>query len=361
MAKDYYEILGVPKSSSEEELKKAYRKLALKYHPDRAPEDKKKEYEEKFKEISQAYGVLSDKDKRAQYDRFGQAPEGGRGFSQQDFGSFYDAFGGRDAFEDLDLGHVFSEMFGFGGGRRTEKAAQQQGQDISIDLTIELDEAFKGVSKEIELKKMATCPECSGRGGSDFKKCSVCHGSGYQQVQKQSLFGVFIQQKVCATCHGQGEVPNKICSKCAGDGRMREIKKIKIDIPAGIHTGQTIKLPGQGEAALRGGRYGDLFARIRIKPHKYFERKEDNLYYNLVINFAQAALGDKIEIPTFDGSINIKIPAGIQPGTNIVCKNKGMSKLYGRGKGDLIIRVQVSIPKKLSREQKKLIEKLTDF
>lgn len=359
MAKDYYEILGVPKSSSADEIKKAYRRLALKYHPDRAPEDKKKEYEAKFKEISQAYGVLSDKDKRAQYDKFGQVPEGGRGFSQQDFGSFYDAFGGRDAFEDLDLGRVFSEMFGFGGGH-TRKAAQQ-GQDLEIELEIELEEAFTGVKKEIELKKMITCPECGGRGGFDFKKCSVCQGSGYQQVRQQSLFGVFIQQKVCSHCHGRGEVPAKICPKCAGDGRIREKNKITIDIPAGIDNDQRIKLSGQGEAAPRGGRSGDLFARIRVKPHKYFERKENNLYYNLVINFAQAALGDKIEIPTFGGNIKIKIPAGTQPGTNIVCKSKGMTKLYGRGKGDLIIRIQVSVPKKLSREQKRLIEQLADY
>lgn len=360
MAKDYYEILGVPKDSSAEEIKKAYRKLALKYHPDRAPEDKKKEYEEKFKEISHAYSVLSDKDKKTQYDKFGQTFDGGRGFSQQDFGSFYDAFGGRDAFEDLDLGHVFSEMFGFG-GRRAGKKAQQQGQDISIDLSIGLEEAFEGVRKEIELKKMVTCPECGGKGGSDFKKCSVCRGSGYQQVQKQSLFGVFIQQKICSNCHGRGEVPAKICSKCVGDGQIREIKKIKIDIPAGIDNGQIIKLSGQGEAALYGGQSGDLFARIRVKPHKYFERKENNLYYNLVINFAQAALGDKIEMPAFNGNIKIKIPAGTQPGTNIICKDKGMSRLYGRGRGDLIIKIQVSVPKKLSREQKKLIEKLTDY
>ncbi|MFH1611671.1 MAG: molecular chaperone DnaJ [bacterium] len=357
MAKDYYEILGVQKGASDDEIKKSYRKLALKYHPDRAPEDKKKEYEDKFKEISQAYGVLSDKDKRAKYDQFGSgAFEGGPGFSQQDYGSFYDAFGGKDAFEDLDLGNIFGEMFGFGG--RRQRQATQHGQDISIDLSITLKEAFDGVNKDIEIRKAVTCSECGGKGGYNLKKCSTCGGVGYEKVRQQSIFGVILQQRICSACHGRGEIPEKKCSKCGGDGRILELSKISISVPEGIENGQTIKMSGQGEAAAYGGGAGDLFVRVRIKIDNRFERKGDNLYYNLVINFAQAALGDKIEIPTLVRPVKLKIPAGIQPGEMIKLRGKGMSRLYRGGYGDLIIKVQVSVPKKLSREQKKLIKEL---
>jgi len=360
MSKDYYEILGIPKNASEEEIKKAYRKLALKYHPDRAPTDKKKEYEEKFKEISQAYGILSDKEKRIQYDQFGQTFEGapfGQGFSQQDFRSFHDVFGGRDIFDDLGFGRIFEEMFGFGPRTRTRRATQY-GQDIVLDIEIKLEESFNGLEKEIELRKMVTCPECQGQGGQSLKKCPSCQGSGYQQTSRQGLLGFIIQQRPCSQCHGRGEAPEKICSKCSGQGRLKETKKIKITIPAGIDNGQVLKLSGQGEAAPYGGQAGDLFVNIHLRPHQDFQRQEDNLYYNLVINFTQAALGDKIEIPTLAGQVELKIPSGIQPGEILKLKGKGMPRLYGRGQGDLIVKVQVNVPKKLSREQKKLVEEL---
>lgn len=360
MPKDYYEILGVPREASEQEIKKAYRKLALKYHPDRAPQNKKKEYEEKFKEISQAYRVLSDKDKKAQYDQFGQTFEGAsfnQGFGQQDFRSFYDAFGGRDIFEDLGFSRIFEEMFGFG-TRAKAKQSAQYGQDIVLDIEIDLEDAFHGVKKEVELRKMVTCPECRGQGGQSLKKCPVCQGSGYEQTRSNSLFGIFLQQRPCPRCHGRGVVPEKICPRCHGQGRIRETKKIKVTIPAGIDNGQVLKLTGQGEAAPYGGPAGDLFVNIRLRPHKYFQRQEDNLYFNLDINFTQAALGDKIEIPTLAGQVKLKIPAGIQPGENLKLKDKGMPRLYGRGHGDLIVKIQVRIPKKLSRQQKKLIEAL---
>jgi len=358
--KNYYEILGVPKNASEIEFKKAYRQLALKYHPDKAPESHKKEYEEKFKEISQVYRVLSDKEKRAQYDRFGEKYEEapfGRGFSEQDFRSFYDVFGGRDIFEDLGFSHIFEEIFGFGPTTKTRKV-QEYGDDIHLDLEINLEDAFYGIQKEIELKKMIACDKCRGQGGESFKKCPACQGAGYEQVRTQSFLGILLRQKVCSKCRGRGEWPEKICPACRGEGRTREIKTIKITAPAGIDNEQTLKLSEQGQAGPYGGEAGDLFITIHIKPHKYFKRQEDDLYYNLSINFTQAALGDKIEIPAIDDPLKLKIPAGLQPGETIRLKGKGIPRLYGRDRGDMLVRVQVAVPKKLSREQRKLIEEL---
>ena len=360
MPKDYYEVLGVDKSVSEGEIKKTYRKLALKYHPDKAPESKKKEYEKKFKEISQAYSILSDKEKRAQYDQYSHGFEGapfGQGFAQQDFSSFHDAFGGRDIFEDLGFGRIFEQMFGF--GARTGRPTQY-GQDIVLDLAIDLEDAFNGIKKDVELRKMVVCQTCQGKGGKTLKKCSTCQGSGYQQVRSNSLFGVFIQQRPCTQCQGRGEAPEEKCSKCHGQGRNKETERITITIPAGIEDGQTLKLTNRGEIGLYGGPAGDLYANIHIRPHQRFERQASNLYHDLVINFTQAVLGDKIEIETLDGRVKLKIPAGAQPGDFIRLKGKGMTQLYGRSKGDLIIRIQVQIPKKLSRKQRKIIEQLKE-
>ena len=358
MAKDYYEVLGVSRNSSEIEIKKAYRKLALKYHPDRAPEDKKKEYEEKFKEISQAYSILSDKSKKDQYDQYGQTFEGspfGQGFSQQDFGSFHDAFGGQDIFEDLGFSRIFEQMFGF---RARPSQTTQYGQDIIMDTEIDLEDAFHGVKKEIQLKKMNVCEKCNGKGGKSLKKCSICQGSGFEQVRSNSLFGMFIQQRPCSKCHGRGEVPEEICPECRGQGRIKKISNIKITIPAGIDNGQTLKMSNQGEVGPYGGPAGDLFINVHIWPHKKFQRQGDSLVLNLNINFTQAALGDKIEIQTLAEKIRLKIPSGIQSGEMIELRGKGMPKLYGRGNGSLIIKVQVDIPKRLSRQQKKIIKEL---
>ncbi len=358
MAQDYYEVLGVDKGADEGEIKKAYRKLALKYHPDRAPESKKKEYEEKFKEISQAYRILSDKEKKAQYDQFGQTFEGqtpfGQGFSQQDFHSFYDAFGGEDIFEDLGFNRIFEEIFG-----RGTRATAQAGDDISIDIEIGLEDAYNGLEKEIDLRKLVTCSKCQGKGGKKLKKCSVCQGSGYQQTQSRSIFGYFIQQRPCSQCQGRGEIPEEECHYCRGQGRIKEDKKIKVTIPQGIEDGQILRLSGQGQAGKHGRQSGDLFVNIHIKDHKYFKRQQDNLFYELVINFTQASLGDKIGIPAIDGEVNLKIPSGTQSGELIELKGKGMPRLYGRGKGDMIVRVQVEVPKKLSRQQKKLVQELS--
>jgi len=364
MAKDYYKILGVDKSASENEIKKEYRQLALKYHPDRAPTDKKKEYGEKFKEISEAYRILSNKEKRAQYDQYGQtfengSPFGSRGFSQGDFRSFYDAFGGEDIFEDLGFGRIFEEIFGFGSSRGATGTRTPASQDIAIDLEMNLEDAFDGAEKEVELSKMVICPVCRGQGGQSLKKCSKCQGSGSEQRRRQTLFGVFLEQGPCSRCHGRGEVPEKPCLRCQGETRVKESKKIVITIPAGIADGQTLKISKQGHAGQYGGAAGDLYANIHLRPHKYFLRQGDNLYYDLIINFTQAALGDKIEIPSIDGKrLKLKVPAGTQFGELMEIKGRGMSRLYGRGRGSLIIRIRVKVPKKLSRQQKKLIEEL---
>lgn len=355
MAKDYYEILKVPKGASGDEIKKSYRKLAMKHHPDRAPEGKKKEYEEKFKEISQAYGVLSDKEKKAQYDQFGQTFEGSSPFGQRDFGSFYDAFGGQDIFEDLGFGRIFEQMFGFG----PRQGATQLGQDIVIDIELSLEQAAQGIEKEIEMRKWVTCPECDGKGGKNLKKCPKCHGSGYEQIRSNSIFGMFVHRRPCEKCETRGEIPEKECKDCRGEGRIKQTKKIEVSIPAGISNGQIVKLSGQGEVPLYGGQPGDLYTNVHIKNHKCFERQGDDLIYNLKINYTQAALGDRIEIPILDGKVRLKIPSGIQPGEVIELKGKGMPKLYGRSKGDLRVIVQVEVPKKLSRKQKKILEELS--
>ncbi len=358
--KDYYEILGVNKNSSEEEIKKAYRKMALKYHPDRAPEDKKNEYETRFKEISQAYRVLSNKEKREQYDRYGQAFEesdfGQQGFSRQDFSHFYDAFGGQRGFEDLGFDKIFEEIFGFSRGRKREKTVY--GDDIVVDLEINLADAFNGLEKEISLRKLETCSACQGKGGFSMKKCPHCQGTGYSQRRASGLFGVFIQQAPCSECHGRGEIPEKKCDQCFGQGRIKQEKKIKIKVPAGIEDGQTLRLAGQGEAGAHGSPAGDFFVNIHVLPHKEIRRQGENLIKNLTVNFSQAALGDKIKIATLEKPVLVKIPAGIQPGEQIRLKGKGMPKLYGRGKGDLIIKIQVEVPKHLSREQKRIIKQL---
>lgn len=359
--RDYYEILGVAKNASEDEIKKAYRKLALKYHPDKAPSENKKEYEEKFKEISQAYRVLSDKGKRQQYDQYGRTFEGaadGRGFSQQDFGHFYDVFGGRRGFEDLGLDKIFEEIFGFG-RRGNARTAEQAGEDAGIELAIELEDAFHGLEKEVSLRKYEICPTCRGQGGENIKRCPVCGGTGYEEIRRESFLGFFLRQNPCARCHGRGQIPEKECSRCHGETRIKEDKPLKIKIPAGIENGQTLKMSGQGDAGPYGGPAGDLFVSVRVRPHKHFKREGDHLFLELPISFSQAALGDKIELELLDGEkIKLKIPAGTQPEETIRLKGKGMPRLYDRGQGDLYVIVRVAVPKKLTREQKKLIEEL---
>lgn len=370
MPKDYYEILGIPKNASPDEIKRAYRKLAHQHHPDKGGDA------EKFKEVNEAYQVLSDPQKRTQYDQFGttfeQARAGG-GFSGfdgfRDFSSFADAFDffgrsrqGRSEFEFENLGDIFGEVFGGGASRRGARH-KQRGRDISVDSEITLEETVKGVEKEFNLYKGVICQKCGGSGaepGSQIKTCSRCKGNGQVEETTRAGFFSFSQVKVCPECRGLGKKPDKVCSQCGGDGRTKQYKTIRVTIPAGIQDGQVISLRGQGEAGLYGSAPGDLYLTVHIKPHKIFERKRDDLYCSLEISFTQSILGDKIEIPTLFGQVSLEIPEGIESGTTIRLKNKGVPHLDSHGSGDMMVKVKIKTPKKLSRTQKNLIEKLKE-
>lgn len=363
MAKDLYEVLGVPKGATEDEIKKAYRKLAHKHHPDKSGGD-----EAKFKEASAAYSVLSDKDKRKQYDQFGQTFDGsggggqGQGFGGFDFGGF-SGRGGQSGFDFNGSGFedIFSEMFGGasrGGGGRSRA---QSGSDIQVDVEITFDEMAKGIKKDIHLQKLSQCATCKGSGGepgSSVDTCATCHGKGQIQRTVKSFLGVFSQAEICPSCQGKGNTFAKKCHTCHGNGRMQTSQTVSVDIPAGIQSGQAISLTGQGEAGEQGGHPGDLYVVVRVKSHKYFERKGDDVFSIAEITFAQAALGDKIEIETLEGDVTMKIPAGTQSGEIFRIRDKGIPHLQKWGRGDHMVKVSVEIPKKLSKEQTKLIEAL---
>lgn len=367
MAKDYYKILGVSKNASPEEIKRAYRELAQKYHPDKAGGDEKK-----FKEINEAYQVLSDDKKRSQYDQFGTTFEGFSAYGGQPSWDFSDFSGQGINFEDLfrgfsaqggpssgwDFGDVFSDVF----GRKRTRAYKPKAQNISIDLELTLEDIYKGVKKDIKLQKSAKCPSCKGSGGepgSPMKKCSICKGSGEIHRSQRTFFGSFSQITVCSNCQGAGEIPEKSCAKCRGKGVIRDIETITINIPFGIDDGQIIKLEGQGEAGQKGELPGDLYIRIHLKKHKDLIKKGDDVYYELPLSFTQAALGDKIEIPTLEGSVKLKIPSGIQSGKLIRIKDRGLPKATGE-RGDQFVKIQVKIPKRLSKKAKDLLKRLKE-
>jgi molecular chaperone DnaJ len=361
MAKDYYDILGVPRGASTEEIKKAYRRLANKYHPDKAGGDEKK-----FKEINEAYQILSDPARRQEYDQFGTTFEQARaqgGFSGfngfRDFSSFADAFGGFGRESEGGFGgfeDIFGDIFGF-----RERKGVKKGEDISIDLELTLEDAAQGKVEEIEIYKRANCPKCQGKGaepGTSFKNCPQCFGTGQIRTSQRTFLGTFTTTRVCSQCQGEGEIPESPCKKCGGDGRVRESQKIKIKIPAGIENGGTIRLSEQGEAGKRGIQPGDLYVTIHIKKHPYFERKGDDIYFGKKISFTQAALGDKIKVPTLNGDVSLKIPAGIESGQIIRLGGKGIPHLRGRGQGDQFVKVIVKTPKRLSRRGKELLREL---
>lgn len=369
MSKDYYDILGVSKNASNEEIKKAYRKLASKYHPDKAGGD-----EARFKEINEAYQVLSDRQKRAQYDQFGHAFEqaqsqgGFTGFNGfRDFSAYADAFdsfrkaqgeGGFEfKFEDLGgFGDIFSDFFG--AGRRKTK---QKGEDIAVDLEISFKEAALGTKRTIELYKRVVCPRCKGSGaepGTSQKDCPDCGGTGQIKEYRRTILGTITQVKVCSRCQGEGKIPQKKCGMCGGDGRIRENKRINVTIPPGIEDGQVIRITGQGEAGIRGKASGDLFVTVHIMPHQFFKRKGNDILYETFISFPKAALGVKIEVPTLEGKVILKIPAGIQSGKLIRLRNKGIPYLHRRGRGDQLVKVIVKTPEKLSRRQRDLLKEL---
>lgn len=345
MAKrDYYEILGVERNASLEEIKKAYRKLALKYHPDKNPGNKAAE--EKFKEVNEAYAILSNPEKRARYDQFGHSGVEGTTFGPEDFRGFEDIFGGFESFSE-----IFESFFGTSSRRR---GGAQRGEDLQYEVRINLEDALRGVKKKIRVSRMEECPTCRGSGlkpGTQRSTCPYCHGRG-QVAYTQGFFSI---TRTCDHCQGVGSIIREPCLQCRGRGRVRQERTLEVKIPPGIEDGSQIKLSGEGEAGVRGGRRGNLYLIISINKHPLFERVGPDLVGELPISFTQAALGDEIEISTLDGKATVKIPPGVQNGKILRLKNKGMPYLHSFARGDLLLKVKVIIPTKLSAKEKELL------
>jgi molecular chaperone DnaJ len=346
--RDYYEVLGVSRTATDQEIKSAYRKLALKFHPDRNPGDKAAE--DQFKEGAEAYAVLADTDKRHLYDRFGHAGLGGAatgGFDPTVFTGFEDILGG--------LGDIFGFGDVFGGGRR--RGGPQRGADLRYDLEISFDEAAKGAETSIQIPRQETCETCSGSGAAEGSKptsCPQCQGRGQLRYQQ----GFFTVARTCGRCRGTGSVIAKPCATCKGAGRVQQERKLTVRIPAGIATGQRMRLTGEGEAGAAGGPQGDLYVVIHVQDHPYFQREGNDLYCEIPLNFPTLALGGEIAIPTLDGSEPFKIPEGTQTGSSFRVRGRGMPDVSGRGRGDLIVTVTAITPKKLTKDQKKLLAQL---
>jgi molecular chaperone DnaJ len=348
---DYYEVLGVSRECSEQELKSAYRKQALKYHPDRNPGDHAAE--EKFKEASEAYQVLSDADKRAAYDRFGHAGLGAQGFGAGPFAGGVDL---GDIFGDL-----FGEMFTMGGapGGASRGSRTQRGDDLRFDMTIDFENAVFGIEKEVKIRRLETCGICGGKGSASGRGPSVCsHCQGRGQLRYQQ--GFFSVARTCVACSGTGTVISDPCSACRGEGRKTAEVKLNVKVPPGVEEGTRIRYGGEGDVGRVGGPKGDLYVILSIRPHDYFERHGYDLHCVLPISFPQAAMGDEFEIPGIDGPVNIKIPEGTQSGKELRIRGRGVPYLNERGKGDLIVKVLVQIPRKLNRAQRELVAKLAE-
>lgn len=356
MSKDYYEVLGLKKGASADELKKAYRKLAMQYHPDKNQGDK--EAEKKFKEISEAYDTLKDPDKKAAYDRMGHSAftSGGGGGGGFHSGGFDFRGGNAGGFSDI-FEEMFSEfMGGAGGGQRSAADAQLRGADLRYNLEISLEEAFKGLKKNVKINTHADCGECGKTGaakGSKPETCPTCHGRGKVRAQQ----GFFTIERTCHTCHGLGQTIKNPCTKCHGQGRVKKEKTLAINVPAGIEDGSRIRLTGEGEAGLRGGPTGDLYVFVHIKPHKLFERHGSDIFCSVPVSMVTAALGGEVQVPTIDGSKSkVKIPEGTQSGKQLRLKDKGMSILRSQRRGNMIIQVMVETPVNLTKKQKELLE-----
>jgi molecular chaperone DnaJ len=342
--RDYYEVLGVGKSATKDEIKKSYRKLSKKYHPDI---NKDADAPEKFKEIKEAYEVLSDDQKRAHYDQFGHTDP-----NQGGFGGGGD-FGGGFGFED-----IFSSFFGGGGGRRRDPNAPRQGADLQYTMTLSFEEAAFGKDTTIEIPREETCDTCDGSGakpGAQVDTCSHCNGSGQLNVEQNTPFGRIVNRRVCHHCNGSGKIIRDKCSTCHGAGKVKKQKKISVKIPAGVDDGQQLRVAGQGEPGVNGGPPGDLFVVFSIRTHEFFEREGDDIYCEMPITFSQAALGDEVEVPTLHGKVKLKVPAGTQTGTNFRLRGKGVPNVRGYGQGDQHVVIRVITPTKLSEKQKELL------
>lgn len=346
--RDYYEILGVPRNASLDEIKTAFRKLARQYHPDVSKEENA---EEKFKEINEAYGVLSDPQKRARYDQYGRAGLGD--------------MGGMPDFASMDFSDIFEEIlggfgFGFGGGAARANRPRR-GRDLQLQVTLTFEEAVFGVDKEIEVTRNEVCSSCRGSGaepGTSPQRCQQCNGRGQVGQVRQTIFGSMMQTTTCPTCNGRGEVITSPCHTCRGSGLERKTVKKVVPIPAGVDNGNQIRLSGEGEPGTNGGPQGSLYLVISVKGHEFFKRRENDILLNLDINIAQAVLGAEIEVPTVDGKEKIKIPAGTQPGKIFTLKARGVPYVRKSGRGDQLVIVNVAIPTKLTKEQRELFEKL---
>ena len=357
--RDYYEVLGVSKGATDDELKKAYRKLAKQNHPDLNPGDK--EAEARFKEINEAYEVLSDKDKRAKYDQFGfagVAPNFGAGGPGGGFGGF-------------DMGDIFGSFFGggfgggfggFGGGGQS-RTGPAKGQTVRSTLTITLEEAAFGCEKEITIQHIEPCDDCGGSGcaeGTTAEVCPECHGSGQVRVQQRTMFGNMTSTTVCPNCRGEGKIIHQPCKSCGGSGGVRKSKKVSVKIPAGIDNGQAISVRGQGDMGRNGGPAGDLIVGINIKPHERLRREGTSIYLEQTVSFVQAAMGAEVEIPSLDGRVKFTVAAGTQPGTTLRLRGKGVPVLNGRGRGDQFVTIRVEVPRNMNEAQKEALKKFAE-
>ncbi len=355
--RDYYEVLGVSKNASEDEIKKAYKKLARKYHPDMNPGDK--EAEEKFKEVNEANEVLSNPEKKAKYDQFGFAGV------DPNYGAGQGGYGGAGGFDFGDLGDIFGSFFGggFGGGGRRNPNAPQRGESIRASLSVEFTEAAFGCEKSITIDRSEQCPTCKGKGcapGTTPEVCTECHGTGTVTQAQRTPFGMMQSQTVCPKCRGKGQIIHQPCPDCRGAGAVRKRRTIQVNIPAGIDNGQTISLRGQGHSGKNGGPAGDLLITVMVRPHEIFRRDGTAVFCEAPITFTQAVLGGTLEIPTIDGKVKYDIPEGTQTGTVFRLRGKGIPVLNGRGRGDQYVTVNIETPRNLNREQKEALKKFSE-
>jgi len=346
--RDYYEVLGIPKTAGADAIKKAYRKITKECHPDLNPGDKEKE--KRFKEANEAYEVLSDSEKKALYDQYGHTgidPS----FTAEQGGDFSGGFG----FDDIDLGSIFDGFFGGGFGSSRSGSRQQKGESIRVNITIDFEEAAFGCEKEIKIPRVENCDTCKGTGaeaGSSVETCSVCRGSGQVKTTQRTSMGVIQSAGVCSACNGKGKIISKPCHTCKGSGQIRKQASLNVKIPAGIDDNQTISIRGQGNQGSGGGPSGELLVTIAIRPHPHFTREGTTVHYEIPISFTQAALGCKLEVPTLDGRVKYTIPEGTQPNTVFRLKGKGIPSLSGGGRGDQHVHITVEVPRNLSKEQK---------